>query len=272
KLLLDKVIVEDLSPLAAQAIKEFEGWQGEATTESTAQTLYQLTLQHLLEKALGGLLGEDLHRFLGRSEGALAKLNSFTSRFTPTLLKMIAEDDNTLLVELPSPRTWAELLQASFEHIVSQLSKRFGANPKLWQWKKLHFITFEHPFGTANRAMRPLFNRGPYPIGGDVETPAQMAFPALGNAQGGFEVTGWAVSYRQIVDLSDLENSWMCPATGQSGSPFSKHYDDLIKLWLNNELHPMLFEKQRIVEFSEGKLLLLPTEPTQAQLSKKVGV
>lgn len=271
KLLLDKIVVDDLSPIAAQAIKEFEGWQGQATIDSVAQTLYQLTLQQLLERVLGGLLGEELHPFLGRSEAGFAKLNSYTSRFIPTLLKMISDDDDTLLVELPSPRTWAELLQGSFEHSVSQLSKRFGQNPKLWQWKKLHFINFEHPFGTANRAMRPLFNRGPYPIGGDVETPAQMAFPALGTAQGGFEVTGWAVSYRQIVDLADLNNSWMCPATGQSGSPFSKHYDDLIKLWLNNELHPMLFEKEKVIEFSEGKLLLLPKESTQAQLSKKAG-
>ncbi|MBI4851686.1 MAG: penicillin acylase family protein [Acidobacteria bacterium] len=267
KLLLDKILVDDLSPLAKEALKEFNEWQGQATTESIAQTLYQLTLQHLLEKTLGGLLEEDLHDFLGRSEGALAKLNSFTSRFIPTLIKMIKDNDETLLRELPTTHNWNELLQGSFEHVVAQLSKRFGANPKLWQWKKFHFINFEHPFGKANRAMQLLFNRGPYPLGGDVETPAQMAFPALGNAQGGFEVTGWAVSYRQIIDLGDLGNSWMCPATGQSGSPFSKHYDDLIKLWVNNELHPMLFEKERVLEFSEGKLLLLPVETHQAQLT-----
>lgn len=272
ELLVENIIVENLSLLAKEAIKEFENWQGEATTESVAQTLYQLTLQHLLEKTLSSLLQEDLHRYLGRAEGALAKLNSFTSRFIPTLFKMIKENDETLLVELPSTHTWPEMLHKSFEHSVLQLSKRFGTNPKLWQWKKLHFINFEHPFGSANRAMKLLFNRGPYPLGGDVETPAQMAFPALGTAQGGFEVTGWAVSYRQIVDLGDLENSWMCPATGQSGSPFSKHYDDLIALWLNNELHPMLFEKERVIKFSEGKLLLLPTEPIQTQISKKAGV
>lgn len=272
EILLENIIVEDLSPLAKKAFSEFNDWKGEATTESIAQTLYQVTLQHLLEKTLSPLLKEDLHSYLGRSEGTLAKLNSFTSRFIPTLIKMLKENDETLLRELPTTHSWSEILQASFEHAVSQLSKRFGANLKAWQWKKLHFINFEHPFGRKNRAMSLLFNRGPYAIGGDVETPAQMAFPALGTAQGGFEVTGWAVSYRQIIDLSDLENSWMCPATGQSGSPFSKHYDDLIKLWQNNELHPMLFDKERVIEFSEGKLLLLPTEPIQTQLAKKAGV
>ncbi|MBK7994560.1 MAG: penicillin acylase family protein [Blastocatellia bacterium] len=99
-----------------------------------------------------------------------------------------------------------------------------------------------------------------------------MAFPPLANAQGGFEVTGWAVSYRQIVDLGDLDNSWMCHTTGQSGSPFSPHYDDMIKMWLKTELHPMLFDKEKVLEFSKAKLLLLPTENNQTKLANKSGV
>ncbi len=272
ELLLANVVTEDLSPLAAKAIKEFDGWAGEATTESVAQSLYQLTLNQLLERVLGGLLAEDLHAFLGRSEGGLSKLNSFVGRFLPTLLKMIEENDETLLKHLPNPRTWSELLTASFEHIVAQLAKKFGADPKLWAWKKFHTIKFEHPFATANRALVPLFNRGPYPVNGDVETPAQMAFPPLGTVNGGFEVIGWAVSYRQIIDLSDLENSWMCTATGQSGSPFSNHYDDMIKLWLNDELHPMIFDREKVVEFSPAKLLLLPIQSAPAKIAKKSGV
>lgn len=273
ELLLEHIEKEDLSPIAAKAILEFDGWHGEASTESTAQSLYQTTLHNLLERVLGGLLAEDLRAYLGYAEsGSLSKLSSFVGRFLPILLKMIEEDVQTLLVELAKPQKWSELLQASFEEAVSQLAKRFGNNPKTWAWKKLHIVRFEHPFGTANRALRPLFNRGPYAIGGDVETPAQMAFPPLANAQGGFEVTGWAVSYRQIVDLGDLDNSWMCHTTGQSGSPFSPHYDDMIKMWLKTELHPMLFDKEKVLEFSKAKLLLLPTENNQTKLANKSGV
>jgi penicillin amidase len=85
-----------------------------------------------------------------------------------------------------------------------------------------------------------------------------MAPLPLGNARGGFEVRGWAVSYRQIIDLGDFNRSLMAHTTGQSGSPFSKHYDDMIKPWLKGQLHPMLFDREEIERRTETALRLIP--------------
>jgi acyl-homoserine lactone acylase PvdQ len=45
-------------------------------------------------------------------------------------------------------------------------------------------------------------------------------------------------------------------STGQSGLVFSKHYDDMIKSWLDVEYHTMLFNKADI-EADEWSLLIL---------------
>lgn len=265
KLFVEKVNPEDLSPLAKEAFKYVKGWNGEAKITSVAQSLYQTTLQKLYNHVFGGLLGDDVHYYLGKSLlGVITRINSFVGRSSPFILDMIEKDDRSVIDELPSPQSWSWILQYCFEQAVADLSRRFGSNVKSWQWGKLHRANFEHPLGTV-KALKPLFNRGSYPIAGDGDTPAQMAFPALGNAQTGFNVTGWAVSYRQIVDLSNMENSYMCHTTGQSGSPFSPHYDDMIKLWLKGEMHPMISERRNIDRHSEARLILESDQPKRPQ-------
>jgi penicillin amidase len=268
-LLTTRLKREDLSPLAAIAIKELDGWVGKAASASVGETIYQLTLQNLFEQLLGGLLGEDLKKYLGgNGPEEITPINSFVGRITPTILDMIERDDREILKELAHPHNWEWLMQSSFERAVADLARRFGQNPKRWLWGRLHKATFGHPLGSS-RALRPLFNRGPYPVYGDGDTPAQMNFPPLGTARGGFEVTGWAVSYRQIIDLADFDNSRMCHTTGQSGSPFSPHYDDMIKRWLNTDPHPMLFHRDQVASHLEAKLLLLPTSNNIADANIK---
>jgi len=71
------------------------------------------------------------------------------------------------------------------------------------------------------------------------------------------EVTSVA-AYRQIVDLGNLANSRAIHIPGQSGHPASKHYDDFIPLWRENQSHPMYFDTDTIEREAEGVLHLLP--------------
>jgi penicillin G amidase len=41
-------------------------------------------------------------------------------------------------------------------------------------------------------------------------------------------------TYRRVVELSDLTQSWSINSTGQSGNPLSDHYDDQLTIWLDN--------------------------------------
>jgi len=99
-----------------------------------------------------------------------------------------------------------------------------------------------------------VFNRENIPIGGDTDTLCQTAF----HPQDPYDLKAWAPSHRQIIDMHDFSKSLMIFAPGQSGHLASKHYDDLIDLWLKGEYHPMLWEKKEIEDNSEGILLLKP--------------
>jgi penicillin amidase len=97
-----------------------------------------------------------------------------------------------------------------------------------------------------------VFSRGPYPVGGDTDTPNQMAM--LPHEP--YEAKAWGPSYRQIIDLGDLSRSMAIIPPGQSGHLGNQHYDDLVEPWLKGEYHPMLWTREQVIEHAEGRLLL----------------
>jgi penicillin amidase len=63
---------------------------------------------------------------------------------------------------------------------------------------------------------------------------------------------------RVIIDLSDFDASrWVIP-TGQSGHPFSAHYDDQIDLWLNGQYLPMRSSREAVETAAVDHLVLQP--------------
>ena len=48
-----------------------------------------------------------------------------------------------------------------------------------------------------------------------------------------------AATYRAIYHLADLDQSRFVTATGQSGNPLSRHYDDLTVLWAKGRSVPI---------------------------------
>lgn len=66
-------------------------------------------------------------------------------------------------------------------------------------------------------------------------------------------------SMRFIMDLSDFSQSLAITPMGQSGQVGTKHYDDLIELYLKGEYHPMLWSRQQVEDELEGRLILLKT-------------
>ena len=113
-------------------------------------------------------------------------------------------------------------------------------------------MTYNHPLGTIKPLNR-VFNRGPFPVGGDIDT-VNMGATMPNEPQ----VVITVPSFRQIVNLADLKSSLSGHAPGQSGHPASKHYDDFIKPWLKVEHHPMLFERSMIEAQAEGVLSMIP--------------
>jgi penicillin amidase len=135
---------------------------------------------------------------------------------------------------------------------VEFLSKQISQDFNKWKWGNIHKLTLTHPFSLANEEAKVL-NIGPFKIGGDRNTLNNAYSDPLNpfNALAG-------TSFRQIHDMSDWDKSICIIPGGQSGLPFHKHYDDLIKLYVKGKYIPMLFTREAISKNLEGNLKLQP--------------
>ena len=116
----------------------------------------------------------------------------------------------------------------------------------------MHKMTYVHALGLV-KPLNLVFNRGPFPVGGDIDT---VNMGATAPNRPGVVIA--VPSYRQIVSLADMNASLSGHAPGQSGHVASKHYDDFIKPWLKVQHHPMLFERKTIEEQAEGIMRIVP--------------
>lgn len=244
--------------LAIQARDILRTWNHYLSPESAGAAIYVTFLHKLEHIVFSAMLGDDdvlLKRYLGVGTTLLAIMNGYTSRSKPLLIRLLNERDDRWFAEsvLPNgPRTWTAALLSAFEAALDELREKLGNDPARWQYGEIHRLTFGHALGML-RPLDKIFNRGPYPAGGDIDTVNMGA--VMPNQP---ETVVTAPSFRQIVNLADLAASLSMHAPGQSGHPGSKHYDDFIKRWRSVDYHPMLFDHEMIDEQAAGKLLLTP--------------
>jgi penicillin amidase len=91
------------------------------------------------------------------------------------------------------------------------------------------------------------------------------------------ETTGWgpepylnvhAAGLRAVYDFSDPDSSVFILATGESGHPLSRHYDDLSALWRRAEYIPMSLDADLARAGAVGATRLLPEGETAALAQK----
>jgi penicillin amidase len=197
--------------------------------------VYQVLLARLTDVILVSQLGPQLTKSLlgaGVNE-ILSPITEFYGYWPETLLRLL-DNPNTAWI----PDREAILIQCLAE-TTAELRRLLGEESGEWQWGRLHSITFNHVMG-VRRPLDMVFSQGPYPIGGDTNTVTQTAV-APG---GGFDNTAVSVSYRQVIDLSNLSNSCAMYAPGQSGHPASSHYGNFIESWLKGDYFKMVWKDE----------------------------
>lgn len=132
---------------------------------------------------------------------------------------------------------------------------RLGDSLDNWRWGDLHQITFRSDtLGSSGIGfIENIFNRGPYPTSGSESVPQKTCW----DANRGFEVT-CIPALRQIIDLSDLDNSLMIHSVGQSGHPMHDQYDNFIELWRNFQYHPSNWSRESAESGRHDVLTLQP--------------
>ncbi len=148
-----------------------------------------------------------------------------------------------------------EIVNLSFHSALKDLSAQHGNSPKDWTWKKLHVLELAHPLG-VKWPLNYLFNVGPYPIAGGIETLNNQSFPLTSNL---LYKSNLGAAVRRTIDFADPERGFSVIPGGQSGNPMSPHYRDQTKLYVSGELRRELMKREDIVSQSKNKLIFLPT-------------
>jgi penicillin amidase len=240
-------------PLERRARSALASWDGELTAESVAGAIYDSVRYHLprvVYAELGPLIGAQ------GGVGAFGGLpsNTFLDRSMPGILAR-AEAAN---LDAPDPwlgggRTWAEALHEALRRAVAELRGRLGPDLATWRYGRVHTLTLRHTLGGV-AALAPIFNRGPWPMGGDGDT-VSMQFTPRDTAAGPHYN---APSYRQIFDPGDWDAARIILPAGQSGHPASAHYADMAAAWRTGGYFPLLWSREAVERHTAALLALEP--------------
>jgi penicillin amidase len=231
-------------PRLADALDLLRTWDGQAVRDSAGAALFEAFRLHAVDAIFGDELGVEL----------LPQARPAVITAMPNLLAEVGSpwfDDLTT----PQIETRDEMLLLALDRAVEELSEKLGSDLLRWRWDDLHTATFANQsLGQSGISpIEALFNRGPVPADGTIATVNNTSYRPS-QPYGVASVP----SYRQIVDLADLDRSVSMHTTGQSGHPFHAHYDDMIDPWRNIEYHPMLWAREDIEADAEGVLVLRP--------------
>ncbi|MBP4139890.1 penicillin acylase family protein [Flavobacterium geliluteum] len=235
----------NLNATEKEAIAILKLWRGTHNLEDVAPTIYNKWIYLYLKNTFEDEMGSDnFNLFVGTHIGK------------QVVARQIANENSVWWDNIKTKNTKetrSQIVSESFNQAISELRKQFGDAVTDWTWAKIHTVEHEHPLGKV-AALRKLFNVGPFAAPGSNEVINNQFFGL--NREGEYAVKG-GPSTRRIVDFSDVENSWSILPTGQSGNPFSKHYDDQAEMYNAGKFRKMKLNKEEIIKTST-KLVFKP--------------
>lgn len=236
---------KSLSYNEKEVLGVLKSWKGTTNIEDVAPTIYNKWIYLYLKNTFEDEMGKDnFNLFLGISLGKQVIANQIKNENSVWW-------DNIKTKNVKETRTG--VVSKSFHDAVIALQNQLGENIAEWNWGKVHTVEHEHPLGKV-KALRGLFNVGPFNSPGSNEVINNLFFGF--NDEGKYYTKG-GPSTRRIVDFADVENSWSILPTGQSGNPFSKHYDDQAEMYNAGKFRKMKLNKDEIIKTST-KLVLKP--------------
>lgn len=120
------------------------------------------------------------------------------------------------------------LAAQAFAEGVAALAARFGPDPSRWRWGDAHRARFAHPLARALPALAGW-------LGSELPTPGDGQTVNRGGMNAEFaHIHGPGL--RLVADLSSSDGLWAIIATGQSGHPLSRHWQDLTGRWATGGL------------------------------------
>jgi len=240
-------IHESSDPDVSLACQIMKAWDGNADRASKGYAVYILAIFKMIQ-ALAAALTPDPklqeESYLGGFDPILKGTSEFVGSMITNALNCLDNPDSWWTTRAGGKK---KLLDIALKHAITWMREHRGKNPDEWTYANVVQMQYAHPMHTIP-AMDYIFSVGPVDVGGGIHSPNCGWFIP------GYPVAG--VTYRQIIDMADLDNSCIIYGPGQSGNVASKHYADLVPLWAAGEYIPMLWRRDAVEKHAESRLLL----------------
>jgi penicillin amidase len=142
-------------------------------------------------------------------------------------------------------QTRDDIILASFTDTVTDLLNLVDVDPSRWQYGTVHVLWMRHPMSDS----LPYLDAPHLALDGSAYSV---------NFSPDYLVTTGA-TWRQLIDLANLDGSWGVLAGGQRGNAYSTHYLDQLGLWVAGNYHPLPFPlTEAAMEEFESLLVLTP--------------
>ncbi|MEL7346447.1 MAG: penicillin acylase family protein [Pseudomonadota bacterium] len=228
----------------AEALALLADWNGAMDRHRPEPLIFMEWLRQLTRR----LAADELGPLMPLAEGV-----------RPLFIERVFRDRNGASVwcdvdKTPEVETCAAMAEVALDDAIARLTQDYGSAVAGWRWGAAHVAEHAHlplghvePFG-ALLSIRQETSGGGYTI-------LRGAMPGRGARP--FENVH-ASGLRMALDFADLDRSRIVIATGQSGHPLSRHYDDLAAIWGRGDTIPMSMRDADARLGALGEMRLIP--------------
>jgi penicillin amidase len=242
------ILALDLKSLSSNekyAIEILKKWNGSNNLKDLAPTIYNKWIYQYLKNTFQDELGNADFKML------------LSTHIVKQIIEPQSKNESSIwwddVTTKSEKETRKEILNKSFHEAITALENQLGKEVNSWTWDRVHTLEHQHPLGQV-AALRGIFNVGPFNVPGSTEVINNLFFDFTDSGE--YIVKG-GPSTRRVIDFSDVENSMSVLPTGQSGNPFSKHYNDQAEMYNTGKFRKMKLNKEEIIKTST-KLVFSP--------------
>ena len=240
----DAAVEGTLERRRQEALVLLADWNGEMNEHLPEPLIYAAWMRELQDR----LIRDDL--------GPLAQ--EFT-HVDPVFIERVFRDTDGASawcdVSQSAPiETCSDIARQSLDDALIWLAENYGDSIATLRWGDAHEATHDHPVLGEAPVLKWFVNIRQSTSGGDntlqrAKTSGVDPFP-FQNVH--------AAGYRGVYDFADPDSSVFITATGQSGHPLSRYYDNLGELWRRGEYIPMSLDPALARGASLGITMLVP--------------
>jgi penicillin amidase len=233
--------------LRQRALELLAAWNGEMNEHMPEPLLYAAWVRELQDR----LIRDEL--------GPLAR--SFR-QVEPIFLERVYRDVGGAsvwcdVIQSDAAETCEDMARLALDDALLWITERYGSNLESLRWGDVHQATHDHDVLGQIPGLGLVVNLRQSTSGGD-ET---LNRGQLGGTEPNPFLNSHGAGYRGVYDFADPDSSVFIIATGQSGHPLSRHYDDLGVLWRRGEYIPMSLNPELARAAAVGVTVISPPPP-----------